>query len=95
VRVDNNCLCLNLKKTLANQTGCYPAISGRVINGGSYPDWVYFSTMFDYNSDLDQLKNETGARQILFALNSYSKKTGPAGTNLYVDDLRLRRCVNK
>lgn len=89
----NSCICLPLKNSLANQTDCFPSISGAGISDGTYNDWTYKSSSFFYSNALNNVKNVLGNRQLIFGMAFGYNDTGP-GSDVYIDDLSLLKCNN-
>ena len=79
--------------TPANQTEPYTAFYPPGIPDNTYPDWQVYSHMFTYTEDLDKLRDDYGDRHQRISLRwGYHDTT--SGSNLYIDDFDLIKCVN-
>ena len=78
----------------ANQTNCYTSASIPSVQDNNYPDWTLHSGSFVYSTDLAKLLDDSGNRRHEIGIAVGYNSTGPAGSQVYIDDFQLLECNN-
>lgn len=89
----HNCWCLILAKSGAEQRSLYYSSRQKLVNG-NYNNWTFFPSSFKYDKRFQGMKDTLGKPALSFYIDMGYNDTGPTGSDLYVDDLKLMKCKN-
>ncbi len=91
---DINYCCLHAN-SLANQKKAYSYIPLASIPDNNYSNWILHSNIFTYTSDMLNVLDDDGNIMHTIGIKVGNNSTGSQGSNIYIDDFQLLKCINK